>query len=1018
MFLFLRRRLAVFSLLVVSLIWMSCSKKTTAPPQTEITGIEMLRKGFLSPPDWARPGVYWYFMDGNLSEEGMTKDLESMKKAGIGYVLFLEVNVGVPRGKVDFLSDRWLQLFAHAEKECRRLNISMTLGIGPGWSGSGGPWVKPEQSMQHLVSSSVTIDGGQKKEIKLPVPQPRRPFFGEGVFTPELKRKWQDFYQDVAVLAFPTLTDTNRIQDIDEKAIYYRAPYSSMPGVKPFLVADYDLAANPGSVIDKDQIIDLTDKLQPDGTLDWEAPSGRWTIMRFGVRNNGAITRPAPFPGLGFEEDKMDAVALHDHLKEYTGKIFQKIGKLSKKEGGLRFLHMDSWEMGAQNWTKNMRAEFMKRRGYDPQPFYPVYNGIIVTSPEVSERFLWDLRQTAQELVLENHAQQVKEYSHQRGLGLSIEPYDMNPTADLELGAVADIPMCEFWSNGFGFNTSYSCIEATSIGHVNGSSVIAAEAFTAQGDEGWKQHPGSMKAQGDWAFAAGINRFVYHTFQSQPLADSLRPGMTMGPYGVHWDRNQTWWPMADAYHRYISRCQFMLQQGRAVADILYLTPEGAPFIFRPPSSALSGEEPIRDRRGYNFDGCSPGQLLTARAENNEVVFPGGARYRLLVLPDVKTMTPALLEKIKSLVNDGAIVVGQPPLQSPGLSDYPHCDEQVKALALELWGSLEVPATYTERRYGKGKIIWGQGISTGVDALYPLYSITATVLTNMGLPEDMEWSGNLRYAHRTGRDMDIYFVANKTAEPVEAEAVFRCVTGEPELWDPVTGYMRTLTEFSKGDKQTTIPLQFEPLQSYFIVFRKNASTAAPSASQNFPQYNELTTLSGAWDLSFDPKWGGPEQVVFEDLQDWTGRTEEGIKYYSGTAVYTKSFDLSLTENRGKNERILLDLGEVHNMARVKLNGRDLGVVWINPWQVDITGVVKERDNRLEIAVVNLWPNRLIGDEQLPDDGIKDRKWPEWLLEGKPRTSGRYTFSTYKHYQKDSPLLKSGLIGPVVIKRATY
>jgi len=527
-----------------------------------------------------------------------------------------------------------------------------------------------------------------------------------------------------------------------------------------------------------------------------------------------------------------------------------------------------------------------------------------------------------------------------------------------------------------------------------------------------------MKAQGDWAFAAGINRFVYHTFQSQPLADSLRPGMTMGPYGVHWDRNQTWWPMADAYHRYISRCQFMLQQGRAVADILYLTPEGAPFIFRPPSSALSGEEPIRDRRGYNFDGCSPGQLLTARAENNEVVFPGGARYRLLVLPDVKTMTPALLEKIKSLVNDGAIVVGQPPLQSPGLSDYPHCDEQVKALALELWGSLEVPAIYTERRYGKGKIIWGQGISAGVDALYPLYSITATVLTNMGLPEDMEWSGNLRYTHRTGRDMDIYFVANKTAEPVEAEVVFRCVTGEPELWDPVTGDMRTLAEFNKWDKQTTIPLQFEPLQSYFIVFRKNASTAAPSASQNFPQYNELTTLSGAWDVSFDPKWGGPEQIVFEDLQNWTGRTEEGIKYYSGTAVYTKSFDLSLTENPGKNERILLDLGEVHNMARVKLNGRDLGVVWINPWQVDITGVVRERDNRLEIAVVNLWPNRLIGDEQLPDDGIKDRKWPEWLLEGKPRTSGRYTFSTYKHYRKDSPLLKSGLIGPVVIKRATY
>ena len=239
-------------------------------------------------------------------------------------------------------------------------------------------------------------------------------------------------------------------------------------------------------------------------------------------------------------------------------------------------LHMDSWEMGSQNWTPRLRQEFIKRRGYDPFPFYPVYAGHIVESREVSERFLWDLRLTSQELILDYHAGQVKKYSHRHGLGLSIEPYDMNPTADLELGAVADVPMCEFWSKDYGFNTSFSCIEATSIAHVNGISLVPAEAFTAGENEGWKQYPGSMKAQGDWAFAAGINRFFFHTFQHQLPGDQWKPGITMGPYGVHWDRGQTWWPMAEGYHRYITRCQFILQQGRTVADILYLTPEGAP----------------------------------------------------------------------------------------------------------------------------------------------------------------------------------------------------------------------------------------------------------------------------------------------------------------------------------------------------------------------------------------------------------------------------------------------------------
>ena len=581
-----------------------------------------LKKGFLNPPDSARPGVYWYFMDGNMSKEAITADLESMKEVGIGNVLFLEVNVGIPRGKVDFLSEEWQGLFTHAVREAERLGITMSLGVGPGWSGSGGPWVSGHESMQHLVSTTVQLTGNNKNPIILPKPEPKKPYFGEGAFTPELKKRWNDFYEDVAVLAFPTPTGDFKITDIDEKALYYRAPYTSAPGTKQFLpsLAKYQELPEK-SIIKQNKLINITQYLKADGTLAWKVPPGNWTIMRLGSRNNGAVTRPAPLPGVGFEADKFDTTAINAHMANFTGKLFRKIGIPDKnKQGGLKMLHMDSWEMGAQNWSPKFREEFAKRRGYDPLPFYPVYAGMVVESLEKSERFLWDLRQTSQELVIENHALHLKKYGQKYNLGFSIEPYDMNPTADMELGAVADVPMCEFWSKGYGFNSSFSCIQAASIAHINGSPVVAAEAFTAA-EDAWRQYPGSMKNQGDWAYATGINKFVYHTFQHQFLNDSLKPGMTMGPYGVHWDRSQTWWPMAEGYHRYVSRCQYTLQQGKTVADILYLTPEGAPHVFRAPASALTGDEFLPDRKAYNFDGCSPSQLLTASVKDNRIVFP-------------------------------------------------------------------------------------------------------------------------------------------------------------------------------------------------------------------------------------------------------------------------------------------------------------------------------------------------------------------------------------------------------------
>jgi len=955
-----------------------------------------LAEGFVNPPDSARPWVYWFIMDGNLSQDGITADFEALKEAGIGGLVLMEVNVGIPRGAVEFMSDEWCALFKHAVEEAERLGLQITLNAGPGWTGSGGPWVKAEQSMQHLVAEAVDVSGPARFDDVLPRPAPRPPYFGEAGLPDWIKQARQDFYADVAVLAVPSTAEDARIADIDEKALYVREPYTSKPGVKPYLRAPSSYPALPASsVIAANDIVDLTDRLHPDGRLTWDVSQGEWTILRFGRRNTGANTRPAPEPGLGFESDKFDPAALDAHFDAFVGKLLRTVGERPlDRTSGWTMLHIDSWEMGSQNWTAGFAEAFQRRRGYDPLAYLPVFTGRIVESVEVSERFLWDLRLTAQELVLENHAGHLKELGRRNGFGLSIEPYDMNPTSDMALGGVADVPMCEFWSHGFGFDSTFSCIESTSIGHTLGRPIVAAEAFTAGSGEAWQLYPGAMKNQGDWAFATGINRLVFHRYAHQPWLDR-RPGMTMGPYGVHWDRTQTWWPMVSGYHEYVARCQFLLRQGAPVADICYLVPEGAPHVFRPPASALEGE--LRDRRGYNFDGCAPETLLNlARVEDGQVVFPGGAAYRLLVLPTVDTMTPGLLRKIQELVESGATVAGGPPHKSPSLSGYPQCDVEVQALAAVLWGSMDVPSEITRNGVGSGAIVWGGDLNSnaGPDAyppLYPEYEATAQVLASMDVPPDFESDGPIRYTHRRTGEDEIYFVANQTGEAVDASCTFRVSGLRPQCWDPLTASICDLPEFTEHDGRTTIPLCFEACQSVFIVFR--ASPAENTGPVNCPSATVAAQLDGPWDVAFDPAMGGPGAIQFESLDDWSTRSEPGIKYYSGIATYRKDFENPVSLEAGAPS-VFLDLGEVHSMARVRLNGHDLGTVWCAPWRVDITRAVQAKGNRLEIDVANLWPNRLVGDSALPAEE-------------------RVTWTTWSPYQPDSPLLPSGLIGPVRI-----
>ena len=680
----------------------------TAPTPTDAE----LEAAFAAPPIAAAPWAYWFVMDGNLTRDGITADLEAMRAAGLGGVIFLEVDVGIPRGPVKFMSPEWRALFAHAVAECKRLGLQLTLNAGPGWTGSGGPWVTPEQSMQHLVASTTEVEGPRHFDAVLQQPAPRPPFFGDGHMPAELRARKDAFHRDVSVLAFPSPATAARIDDLDEKALYVRAPYSSQRGVKPFLPAPASFDEPPrDAVITADAILDLGQLLDATGRLRWDVPAGRWTILRFCRTSTGANTRPAPLPGLGLECDKFDAAALDAHFAAFVEPLLAATGTPNADGAGWTMLHIDSWEMSAQNWTAAFRAEFTARRGYDPLPYLPTLTGRIVGSREHSERFLWDLRQTGQELVLDRHARHLQELGRRHGLGLSIEPYDMNPCADMSLGGLADVPMCEFWA--MGFDTDYSCFEATSIAHTLGRAIVAAESFTSDDRERWRLYPGALKAQGDWAFATGINRIVFHRYQHQPVLDAA-PGMTMGPYGVHWERTQTWWPMVSAYHRYLARCQYLLRRGASVADICFVVPEGAPQVFLPPASALRGALP--DHRGHAFDGCAPEvvrDLMTVR--DGAVELPGGARYRLLVLPAFATMTPALLAKIVQLVEGGACVVGAPPKASPSLSGYPDCDAEVQRLAARLWGDGAAPDTVTTRRVGRGTVVWGGDIGRAAAA---------------------------------------------------------------------------------------------------------------------------------------------------------------------------------------------------------------------------------------------------------------------------------------------------------------
>ncbi len=732
------------------------------------------------------------------------------------------------------------------------------------------------------------------------------------------------------------------------------------------------------------EVIDLSSRMDSRGRLQWQAPQGRWTILRFGYTLEGQRTRCSSTV-IGYEADMLDPIGIEMHFKHCAEPLLDAAGPYVGKT--LKYLHVDSYETGANvlgqqpTWSAKFLDEFRTRRGYDPLRYLPAMARRIVDSREISDRFLFDIRMTISDLMIEKFFGRLAELAHARGVGIHCETgYGTYPHPQfdgLRAAGQCDVTMGEFWWGTDIMSQFYPfCNVIRSVAspaHIYGRKIVQAESFTAWSH--FLEYPATLKPLGDEAFCDGLNRVMFHQYTHQPNEDM--PGYQYGA-GTHIDRHVTWWNMSKPFLTYLARCQNILQAGRFHADVCYFVGEGT-------SKYVPGKRFLKPALppGYNYDCVNADVILNQMSvKDHRLVLSDGMSYWLLVLPTQQTMSPAVLRKIRQLIEDGATVLGQRPLHTPGLTNWPKADEELKEIADSMWDEARTEAKIES--IGEGLLVRGLAVNEVMDIL--------------NLSEDFEVPDleGVEFIHRAIGGADFYFVSNQATEGKKGVGLFRAHGRIPELWDPVTGARRDLPEYKEaGDQCVEVPITVEPHQSFFVVFHRPAYGVNKSGGKpNFPELRQVAEIGGPWTVAFDPKWGGPEKVVFEKLEDWTKRPEEGIKYYSGTAVYRRTFDLAELPSLPK-KGLFLDLGTVDYLARVRLNGRDLGIVWTAPWRVDVSGVVKEKGNELEIEVVNTWLNRLVGDARLP---------PEKRIA-----------KTNVQYPPTQPLMPSGLLGPVTVRR---
>jgi alpha-L-rhamnosidase len=1085
---------------------------------------DALADGFKHPPDSARPRTWWHWTMSNVTKDGITKDLEWMKRVGIGGFMLADVAQGRGQSvepKIPFGTPEWFDAVRHAAAEADRLGLEMSIFSSPGWSETGGPWVKPEQAMKKFVWSETTVTGPMKFAGKLAPPpnnigQIRNT--GAGYYTSDSTDA--PFYADSAVVAYrtpesetatpaekPTVTTNNGPVDgaplLDDQlntlltipaprdggpawvqyefvrpfparaitlggqggsargipvgrvlasddgknfrtlvtlpgtqlyrqgmvrtyafapttAKFYRIELTGAPiGPAPTMsqaptapaqqyvlseailhhgarvhrweekagfsfLFEYDSVPTPAvpaeATVAAREVIDLTAKMKPDGSLEWEVPAGTWTVLRLGYSLTGAKNRPATPAGSGYEADKLSRPHMEAYYHGYFDPLEKALGPLFGKS--LRYVMMDSWEAGTNNWTDAMAAEFKRRRGYEATPYLPALTGRVVENADVSDRFLWDFRRTLADLWADAHYGTMAEKLREKGIGIYAEAAGVSlemPEDTLLNKSKVEIPMGEFWVRDLHPRLMYlqDVRGAASAAHVYGKPLAAAEAFTGGGYES----PYTLKKVADYWLAQGINRLVFHTSAHQPL--DTKPGNTM--VGTHLNRNITWAEQAAPLFTYFSRQCFLLQQGKPVADLAYLLNEGAPST--PPIWA-AGTQPTPPE-GFDFDFINADVLLNRMsvADDGRLLLPDGMSYRALVLPETNRMRPELLRKIRELVLGGAMLIGPKPDRSPSLANYPAADAEVLALASDIWGDLD-GVSRTIRSVGKGRVVWGWS--------------PAEALAAAKIPKDFDYAKGLdaevAWLHRRTKDADIYYVANTTDVPREFDARFRVAGREAELWHPDTGAVEPAAYTIGGDR-TVVPLRLAERESVFVVFRRPASSNARTTARAVSTV--ATTLEGAWDVAFQANLGAPPKIALGKLESWTAQSDEGVKYFSGTATYTKTMNAPAAWFK-PGTAVLLDLGRVGDVAEVSVNGRALGVLWKAPYQIEVTSALRPGENQLEIKVTNQWTNRIAGDRLAPADK-KILNVP-----AAPGPGGGGGLATGA-----APLSESGLLGPVTI-----
>lgn len=1082
---------------------------------------DALRRGFQNPPDSARPRVWWHWMSGNITKEGIKADLEWMKRAGIAGFQNFDAGLNTPQiveKRLVFMTPEWKDAFQYAATLADRLGLEMAIAGSPGWSESGGPWVPPAQAMKKYVWSETRVEGarpftgalpkpssttgpyqnlgstrggggtapefyadsavvayrapesdlslaelqakvassggafslaaltdgdlvkstllpaapaGEKAWLQFEFPRPQtvrgltmvtggggRGFGGgrggAGTSGPEIESSddGRQFRAVAAIpggartIAFPAVTarffritiPTPQPQpnqgrggagrggpqaqpaapagtQIAELVLHTGAEVNRFQEKAAFSAATriYGMATPPVPAADsirKADVVDLTSKMRADGTLDWTPPAGKWVVLRIGYSLTGARNSPASPEATGLEVDKLSRPYVKAYFDNYLGQYKDTVGPLMGKRG-LQYVITDSWEAGVQNWTDDMIAEFTKRRGYDMRPWLPVLTGRVVESAEASDRFLWDFRKTIGDLTVENHYDQLTTLLRERGMGRYTESHESGRAfiADgMEVKRNASVPMSAMWTSLPGQSTDRydaDVRESASVAHIYGQNLVAAESLTA-GSGAWSFSPETLKPTADRLMAMGLNRFVIHTSVHQPSNDKI-PGLGLGPYGQWFTRHETWAEQAKAWTGYLSRSAYMLQQGRYVADILYYYGEDSNI------TALFSGNPPPIPAGYNFDYVNADALLRmVRVTNGRITTASGMSYRVLALdPNSQHMPLSVLRKIRDLVGAGAVVVGSKPIESPSLADD---QAEFQTIANQLWGP----------GIGKGKVYGSQTIAEALAARQatPDFAYTKP-------QQDTE----LMFVHRRLADGDVYWVNNRKARVETLDASFRVMGKAPELWHADTGIVEPAS-YRIADGRTTVPLRLEPNDAVFVVFRRAA--AAPSRTIPKQVETQLGVVEGAWDVAFQPNRGAPAKISLTALRSWSDNSDAGVKYFSGTGVYTNTVQAPADWFKTR-AKLWLDLGDVKNIAEVSVNGKPLGVLWKTPFRVDVSSALKAGANTVEIKVTNLWVNRLVGDQQ-------------------PDVTRKYTYTAQQFYRADSPLLPSGLLGPVRVIRA--